>query len=205
MKNLLLVTGHIRTFDKVADQNIKLFGDYERAYVTWESERDKASIIKKHDDAMVHYVSEPEKTNVEQHLEGKPLGQLSHGLEWASRLSRQYYLLDQAKVWLCMDYDNVARIRFDSVIFEKTESKFAIPMNKDSGYHTPTHGYGVQDQVCFADRDNMSRYLDIYNHLPKLFDLGVDISMAENLWHYYLTDYLKADYEKPTLRYDIVR
>jgi len=188
----LLLTGHIRSFDRVFKKTLENFQDWDIFPCIWDTE-DSLRLLNLEDFSFntIHLIPEKKYSITDLFSNEK---NLSHGRHWANRIENQFYLVQQGFFFVdsYKKYEFYGRLRFDILLEDFIDFKtsdLVIPLNCNSAYNKEDLGNGFQDQLAFGSRGEMIKYFTLFQSLIELNKRSVDTSHAEKLIEYYIKTY----------------
>jgi len=220
MKTAIIFTGFVRSFIKYGHQlHLKLFEKFQNAdiyYCAWDTvdanneTKIPIDIFKNNSCAgikilnwNIHKKTIPTTIPVDRPYDIYKTNKfaIEQGTNASNRIRYQWYLVKQSIDLIPKNYyDIIVRSRFDlnyiDVNINSVDSGITIPYNFFSVYYQPNADIksGFCDHLAYGDEVSMINYLSMYDHFDKMYlERNANISHAEGMLKYYLTDYLNIN------------
>jgi hypothetical protein len=233
MKTAIIFTGFVRSFSKYGhkfhENLFKHFSNADIYYCAWDT-IDASNNIKISHDLFnnfscagvkllkwdIHKNVIPNTIPLERSNDIYKTNKfaIEQGLTASNRIRSQWYLVKQSVDLIPKNYyDIIVRSRFDlnyvHVDISEIKTGVTIPYNFFSTYYQPNSDIksGFCDHMAYGDEQSMIKYLTMYDHFDKMYvDYNANISHAEGMLKYYLTDYsnLKINFNDEIL-YQVVK
>lgn len=233
MKTAIIFTGFVRSFIKYGHAfHTKLFEKFQNAdiyYCAWDivdannETKVPLEIFKNDSCAGIKLL----KWNIHKNIIPKTIPDnrdndifkvnkfaIEQGISSSNRIRSQWYLVKQSVDLIPKNYyDLIIRSRFDlnytEVNIKQNKLGITIPYNFFSVHYQPNSGIqsGFCDHFAYGDEKSMLTYLTLYDHFDKMYkENNVNISHAEGMLKYYLTQYFNIDINfNDNILYQIVK
>lgn len=220
MKTAILFTGFVRSFAIYGHQlHAKLFdcfSNFDIYYCAWDSidtQNDSKVSLEIFNNNLckgikllnwnIHKTIIPKTLPIDRPNDIYKVNKfaIEQGLVSSNRIRSQWYLVKQSVDLLPKNYyDVIVRSRFDlnyvEVNINSVDSGITIPYNFFSVHYQPNADIksGFCDHLAYGDEASMINYLSMYDYFDKMYiDNNANISHAEGMLKYYLTDYLNIN------------
>jgi hypothetical protein len=219
MKTAIIFTGFVRSFVKYGHKlHIKLFEQFKNAdiyYCAWDTIDANQEVKIPYEifnnnsfaglkllNWNIHKNTIPTTIPIDRPNDIYKVNKfaIEQGIVSSNRIRSQWYLVKQSIDLIPKNYyDIIIRSRFDlnytevDIAVNSIQPGITIPYNFFSVHYQPNSDIksGFCDHLAYGDEKSMINYLSMYDHFDKMYyENNANISHAEGMLKYYLTNYL---------------